>query len=149
MSKGVKYIWDILKEVAKEEGRDYEEVKELWKIHREYVKKVTREEDTFIVEVPHIGNLFFSGFLYRLKNAKSHNKLIGLEDKEEFLNKAILESKEREGKTKYKYPQEKRPNVMKLYKAINFHIHNTKKRYTSNDKMIKQIEKYSNNEQDN
>lgn len=148
MKKGVKYIWDILREVAKEEGRSYEEVKELWRIHMEYVKDKIDEEDTYILEIPHIGNLYFSGFLYTLKDSKSRNKIDELRGKKANLVEMITASKNSEGKTKYIYPQERRPNINKLYKSINNHINNTKKKYTSTNKMIKQIEKYSNDEQD-
>ena len=147
MTKGVKYISDILKEVAQEQNRSYSEVEEVWRLHKKYVQEMIEQQDTYIIEFPHIGNLYFSGFMSRAVGSRYKNRDTELEEKTQKLYEMIEDSKNREGKTQYMYPQARRPNILKLYKSINFNINNKKKKYSTPEKIIKEIENYSHNEQ--
>src|SRR5690554_1003731 len=114
MDKGVRFIKDILKEVAEEEGRTQGEMKELWRIHKAYLRSKLEEKDTYIVEIPQIGNLYFSNFLFRLFNAKSRKKYNELDGKSKKLDTLLSESKGLEKSTSYTYPQERRPSILKM-----------------------------------
>lgn len=143
MKKGVKYIQDIIKEVAQEEGRSKEEIKELWRIHREFVKDKIEEEDTFILKIPQIGNLFYSSSLQRLFNNKSRGYYSYLDGKSLKIDNLIEDAKTKEGKTKYLYPQKRGSTLYKFYKAIQRVIYNRKKSYTARNEVYKELEKYS------
>ncbi|MCB1711372.1 MAG: hypothetical protein KDH96_02470 [Candidatus Riesia sp.] len=141
--KGVKYVDDIIKEVALESGRNEKEVREAWKIHIEYIKDLMDRDDVYIIELPKLGNLFYNTFTQKNIDSKTFvNKDNKLNEKSAKLRDMI---KADFGKvnTKYTYPQIKRANLYNLYKSIQSFVHKIKKSYSSFKNVIRTIEEYS------
>lgn len=143
--KGVKYIDEIIKNTARELGRSEDEVREVWRLHIEYVKKLMDKEDVYIIELPKIGNLHYSTFSQTNLAAKAKSDKYGeLNKKTEKLHITIREHQSRGIKTKYTYPQVKRSNFYNLYKSIQRNIFNKDKKYAPFKDAVVCIEEYSN-----
>ena len=55
--EGIRYIEDILKEVAKEQGLSEKEVREIWKIHKKYIKQCMNDPNITVINIPYVGLL--------------------------------------------------------------------------------------------
>ncbi len=142
--EGVKYIEDIIKEVAADLGREEKEVREAWKIHIGYIKSLMDKEDSFVITLPRLGNLFYNAFLQKNFNSKAKNDIYeSLNKKSEKIDNAIIEHSKEKRKTVYTYPQGKRSTLYNLYRSVQWNFLNKVKSYSSFEKVILLIEEYS------
>lgn len=143
---GVKYINSILKEVAEEQGRDYKEVKEAWKLHIQYIKTLIDSGEVDVIELPKIGNLFFNMFTYntfsKRTRAKIYEKQVAQRDR---VKKLVEKDIGTDRKTLYLYPQIRRSSIYNLYRAIRMSIDKKRISYSTLAKVIKRVEEYSTN----
>jgi hypothetical protein len=144
LKPGVRYIDDILKEVAEEQGRDYKEVKEAWRLHVEHVKKTIDSGETDVIELPRLGNLFFNTFTYNAFSKRSGAKPFPSQERQrDKIKDLITKDKEIDRKTSYLYPQVRRASVYSLFRVIKRSIDKRRISYSTLPKIIKRIEEYS------
>lgn len=142
VKKGIKYIDEILEEVRQERGIGKNEMNEIWRLHKKYLKEKMEDEKTHIIEIPLIGNLYYNIFTER--GVFNHRKKREESERSKNIRRLIQEDKDRGVKTRYTYPQNKRGNLMNIFKKIMKRFFNSEKRLTTFDKAISLIEDFSN-----
>lgn len=141
MKEGIRYIEDILKEVSEEKKIPYKELKELWNLHIERIKYLMDKEGVHIIHLPKVASLFFNPLQNKFQNSKNSKNKYNKE-KEQEVFKIVREHRERDIKTRYLYLQLKSNSLYSFYLSLR-KFFGFRRKYTSKEKAIKALEKYS------
>lgn len=118
----------VFREVAEETDFRVEDVREVWRIHKNYVKKMM-DEKTEVIKLPFFGNLYFNAMIFtryynKLNNKSKESKKEYKEFADRVLEKAAAINKEH----RKNCPQSKKSNIFIVYKTIMRRILGIKKR---------------------
>jgi hypothetical protein len=151
--EGVRFVDDIMKEVAKETPFSLKDIKGAWKIHKEHLESLMDDPDVYSIILPHLGILYFNTYTFKAIFRRSNNKdkLLNLKEKEKKIIQKIkdnIEDNEKKGYiTKFTYPQKRKGGIYKLYSNILkfvLGLESPKTSYAPNKKIAKIFEEYSN-----
>lgn len=134
--EGVLFIDTVYHEVAKETGFRVEDVREAWRVHKHYIKKLQEEKEE-VIKLPYLGRLYFNPlvflkYTYRL-NLKSKKKLSEYID---WAKDVHERAKEINSKYRVSSPQAKKSNLFLVYKVILRKVLGIKKRVFNSFPMV-------------
>lgn len=139
LKEGTRDIEDILNEVAMEEGYTKQDVREVFNIHKKYIKHIMEKEDSYKIRLPYFGFLYYSTNM-----AKRYYKTDFFTNKNKTLRK-LRKIHSEKYTAFYKYLNFKKSSIKVMYdnicKMLGKEI--TK---TSTKEKREIIEKFSNNE---
>lgn len=139
-------IEQILEEVRKEKNLSKKEIKEIWYLHKEYVKTLMDEPETYNIHFPYLGNLYFSCTFNRILNNRAKKNKVNTE-KQERLEKLVKTEKEESLKKTdlNRFVQIGRPIIFKFIRQIYKTVKDQKKTYVEKRRAFKILEKYTYN----
>ena len=134
--EGILFIDTIHKEVAIETGFRPQDVREVWRIHKQYVKKL-QDEKVEVIKLPYLGNLYFNPMLFLKYTSKLSNKgkksLLG---HIEWAKEVYKTAKEIHSRHRTSCPQVRKSNLFLNYKSILRNILGIKKRVYNSFPMV-------------